>query len=139
VLDRCAGCLRVKGSASIFFRIARWVRTTERCCPKWSIQRQNRSPLPAGWIAAIRLAEDNKAVLDYVLLPITGEERQQIRFSERFRVGRGIDRFETPDALVRSVSRRVTKPSCASPAKPVLQTKKSKSSQSKRTNSRAQR
>jgi DNA invertase Pin-like site-specific DNA recombinase len=117
VSDRHAECLRVKGSVSIFFRIARWVRTTEHCCPKWSIQRQMRPPLSPGWIAAIRLAKDNIAVLDYVLLPITREERQQIRFSERVRIQRQIGRFETPDALVYSLIRRVTKANRASATK----------------------
>jgi hypothetical protein len=76
-----------------------------------------RPPLSPGWIAAIRLAKDNIAVLDYVLLPITREERQQIRFSERVRIQRQIGRFETPDALVYSLIRRVTKANRASATK----------------------
>jgi DNA invertase Pin-like site-specific DNA recombinase len=114
---RFAECLRVDGSVNIFFRIARWVRK-ERGCRVWSIQSQMRPPLPTGWIAAIRLAEDNEAVLDYVLLPITGEEPIQIRFSERVRIRRGIGRFETSDALIRSIIRRVAKQRRAFPTKP---------------------
>jgi hypothetical protein len=89
--------------------------------------RHGRSPTDE-----IRLAEHNKAVLDYLLLPTTGTITRLIRFTEPARVRRGIERFETAAALVRAVSRRVTKPSRASPTKPARQKKLSTSSRSKR-------
>jgi hypothetical protein len=43
----------------------------------WAIQ--CRDQLPAAWIVAIRLGEDNNAVLDYVLLPIDGQAGRLIK------------------------------------------------------------
>jgi len=103
-----SGCMHVEGSASIVVRVARWFKTKEGC-PKWSIQRQSPHPLPPGWIAAIRLTEDNKSVLDYVLLPTSGQDRQQTRFSERVRIKRSIEQFDTAHELARSLSLRLTK------------------------------
>lgn len=130
LIGSSSGCMHVEGSASVVVRIARCFRT-EGGCSKWSIQRQTRHPLPLGWIAAIRLAEDNKSVLDYVLLPVTGEERQQTRFSEKVRTKRAIERFGTAPELARSLSRRLTKPSRASRAMPVPPSTRSKTGQTK--------
>ncbi|MEJ6885680.1 recombinase family protein [Bradyrhizobium diazoefficiens] len=130
------GCMHVEGSASIVVRVARWFKT-EGGCPKWSIQRQSRDPLPPGWIAAIRLAEDNKSVLDYVLLPTSGQERQQIRFSERARTKRAIEQFDTAHQLARSLSRRLTKKSRVSRAMPAPLSKRPKINQPKTKSGRA--
>jgi hypothetical protein len=93
----------------ISFRIAAWYAgARETFSPHWAIQ---CGTLPAGWIVAIRLGERNKTVLDYLLLRVTGTEKQMIRFSEKARAARGIDRFDGFDALVRSLIRRVTSPS----------------------------
>jgi DNA invertase Pin-like site-specific DNA recombinase len=128
-------CLRLKGT-SISLRVARWLPgKKENHSVHWSIER--RTWLPAGWIVAIRLAERNKSVLDYLLLPTSGKVTRLIRFSEKARVMRGIERFETADALVRAVSRRVTSPNLVSRAKPTRRRKQSRSIQSKRKTGRA--
>ena len=99
--------LRVNGMVNIFFRVARWIpEEKEHYSPRWMIQRRH---LPDGWIVAIRLGEHNNTILDYLLVPTTGTDRNTIRFTEKDRGRLGIDRFETSDALVRSLSRRVTK------------------------------
>src|SRR6266700_3337943 len=106
-----ADCLRVNGKVGILIRVARWSPGKLKShSAHWAIQ--CRDQLPAAWIVAIRLAEDNTAVLDYVLLPTDGLVGRLIRFSEKARGRRGIDRYATPDLLVRSISRRATmKPS----------------------------
>ena len=129
--------LHVNGTVSIFFRVARWVAgEKERYARRWMIQRRR---LPDGLIVVIRLGERNQSILDYLLVPTTGTDRDTIRFTEKDRGRLGVDRFETSDALVRSVSRRVTKPSRVPPTKPAQPTKQSRLSQSKRTSGRAQR
>src|SRR6266849_4352636 len=129
--------LHVNGMVNIFFRVARWISgEKEQYSRRWTIQRRR---LPDGLIVAIRLGEHNNSIVDYLLVPTTGTDRNTIRFTEKDRGRRGIDRFETSDALVRSVSRRVTKPSRSSPTKPTQSTKQSRSSQSKRTSGRARR
>lgn len=128
--------IHVQGSASVFVRVARWFKT-EGGCPKWSIQRQSRHPLPPGWIAAIRLDEDNKSVLDYVLLSTSGQERQQIRFSEGIRTKRAIEQFDKAHKLVRSLSQRLTKQGRVSRTMPAPLSKRPKISQPKTKSGRA--
>jgi hypothetical protein len=106
----------VNGNVGICFRVARWCPgKRESHSPHWSIRCRSRSP--AGWIVAIRLAERNTGVLDYLLLPTIKIAGPLIRFSEKARATRGIGRFERFDALVRSLIRRVTKTNRASATK----------------------
>jgi hypothetical protein len=129
--------VHVIGMVKIFFRIARWISgEKEQYSRRWMIQRRC---LPDGLIVAIRLGEHNKSILDYLLVPTSGTDRNTIRFTEKDRGRLGIDRFESSDALVQSVSRRVTKPTRVAPTKPARRNKQSRSSQSKRTSDRARR
>lgn len=124
------GSLRVNGMVNVFFRVARWIAgEKEQYSSRWMIQRRR---LPDGWIVAIRLDENNKAILDYLLVPTAGADGDVIRFTEKDRDRRGIERFETSGALVRSVSRRVTKPNRTSTTKPAQPAKQSRSSRPKR-------
>jgi DNA invertase Pin-like site-specific DNA recombinase len=129
--------LDVNGMVNIFFRVARWIPgEKEHYSRRWVIQ---RGRLPDGWIVALRLGDRNKSILDYLLMPTTGTDRNTIRFSEKDRVRLGIDLFETSDALVRSVSRRVTRLSRVSPTKPARPNKQSKPNRSKRVTGHGQR
>jgi DNA invertase Pin-like site-specific DNA recombinase len=131
-------CLQVNGGMNISFRVARWCPgKRENHSPHWTIQRG--AHLPPGWIVAIRLGEHNKGLLDYVLLRTDGLAGPLIRFSENVRGRRRIDRFETPDALVRSIIRRVTTKPRASPTKSARPNRRSKSSLSRRKSARARR
>ena len=122
--------LHVNGMVNIFFRVARWISgEKEQYSRRWTIQRRR---LPDGLIVAIRLGEHNNSILDYLLVPTTGTDRNTIRFTEKDRSRLGMDRFETSDALVRSVSRRVTRLSRVAPTKPARPNKQSRSNQSKR-------
>ena len=119
------GGLRVNGTTNIFFRVARWVSLDDKhASARWVIQRRR---LPTGWIVAIRLGDQNKSVLDYLLVPTTTTDRNMIRFVEKNRPRLGIDRFESAGALIRSLSRRLTKPSRASSSRPRQLNKQSKS------------
>ena len=129
--------LHVNGMVHIFFRVARWIAgEKEQFTRRWMIQRRR---LPDGLIVVIRLGERNQSILDYLLVPTTGTDRDMVRFTEKDRGRLGINRFETSDALVRSVSRRATKLSRASPTKPAQPTKQKRSNRSKRTSDRARR
>ncbi|WP_063614252.1 recombinase family protein [Bradyrhizobium sp. Cp5.3] len=129
-------CLRVNGSASISIRAARWC-TKENRAPYWTIRREAR--LPRGWIAAVRLAEHNKSVRDYVLLSTDGNAVRTIAFSERARARRGIVRFESRDALARAIAKRVTRKVRASEATAAQESKRSRSRPPKVKNARARR
>lgn len=74
---------------------------------------------------AVRLGDRNNSILDNLLVPITGRHRDKIRFTEKDRARLGIDRFETSDALIRSVGRPATRPRRVSPTKPVRPNKRS--------------
>ncbi|MCA1436175.1 recombinase family protein [Bradyrhizobium sp. BRP20] len=102
-------CVRVDGMACLSVRAARWTPGQKPThAPYCSIERE--ACLPHGWIAAIRLAEHNKTVLDYVLLPTDGKMKRTIRFSEKSRARRGIARFKTVNGLIQAVARRFIKP-----------------------------
>ena len=98
--------LTAKGKPTISFRVARWHRRhREHHAQNWSIERKNR--LPPGWIIAIRLAEKEKALIDYLLLPTTSVTRRKLVFSEATRDKFAIERFENFSALTRSLIRRL--------------------------------
>jgi DNA invertase Pin-like site-specific DNA recombinase len=129
--------LHVNGMVSIFFRVARWISgEKEQYSRRWVIQRRR---LPDGLIVAIRLGEHNNSILDYLLVPTTGTDRNTIRFTEKDRSRLGMDRFETSDALVRSVSRRVTRLSRVAPTKPARPNKQPRSNRSKRVSGHGRR
>ncbi|QQO12612.1 recombinase family protein [Bradyrhizobium diazoefficiens] len=125
--------LRVNGTTCVSVRAARWTPGKEEThSPHWTIQCD--AHVPAGWIAAIRLSEHNEAVLDYVLLPTDGRVKRTIRFSEAARERRSIVSFKTPDALVRAITRRLTKKNRASRAMPAPMSKLPKVAQPKAKN-----
>lgn len=112
-------CLCVNGTTYLSVRVARWTPGQKpNHAPLWSIEREAR--LPNGWIAAIRLSEHNKTVLDYVLLPTDGKVKRTIRFSEAARARRGILRFKTATGLVQAIGRRLMKacPICQATPRP---------------------
>jgi len=131
--DASADCLRVNETVSISLRTARFCPgKQENHSPHWSIQ--CRARLPIGWIIAIRLGAHNQTVLDYLLLPTPGIARPLIRFTETARPHHGIRRFESPNALIRSISRRVATKSRASLAKSAQLKTPQKASRSQRKN-----
>ncbi|PDT83340.1 recombinase [Bradyrhizobium sp. Y36] len=130
-----SNCLRVNGAAGLSVRAARWCPGQKPThAPYWSIERE--ACLPDGWIAAIRLAEHNKAILDYVLLPTDGKVKRTIRFSEAVRTRRGILRFKSAKGLIQAITRRLVASRTtlrARPARPGRQkTSRSKVRQSRR-------
>ncbi|WGR73897.1 MULTISPECIES: hypothetical protein [unclassified Bradyrhizobium] len=128
-------CVRVNGSTCLSVRAARWTPgRKQNHAPHWSIERE--ACLPPGWIAAIRLTEHNNAVLDYVLLPTDGKVKRTVRFSEAARARRGIARFNTANALVRAITRRLTKEGRAGPATPGPSSNRPKASRPKTRNVR---
>jgi hypothetical protein len=97
-------CLTVNGSANVSFRIARWWHDgCESHAPHWSIERKRQ--LSPGWIIAIRLAEKNNTLHDYLLLPTTSVTRPTLRFTENARKRHKVERFDDFSALVRSFMR----------------------------------
>ncbi len=130
-ITRGTDCLQPQDLENIIFRVARWTPgKKETHSPHWSIQR--RTSEPAGWIVAVRLTEDNSAVLDYVLLPPTGNTSRLIRFSENARARRRIKRFRTAQAVVRCVSGYVIRAKGVSSPRQVLPNTRSRSGRAKR-------
>ncbi|WP_051379202.1 recombinase family protein [Bradyrhizobium murdochi] len=136
VPNELADGLRVNG-VNIYFRIAQMEHPgRDHYAPRWFIQRRN---LPDGWIVAIRLADRSKTLRDYLLVPTIRTDRNTIRFSEKRRTRLGIASFQTPEALARSLIRRVTKLDHVAPAKPALQNRRKKPIRPKTKNGRARR
>lgn len=131
-------CLRVNETTCLSARAARWTPGRRPShAPLWSIERE--ACLPEGWIAAVRLSEHNKAVLDYVLLPTDGKVKRTIRFSEAARARRGILRFKTAKGLVQAIIRRLLKTRPAPKARQGPRSDRPKARRSKGRNVRARR
>jgi len=111
--NRAADCLLVNGKVGISFRVARWYGSEKKAShsPRWAIQR--RKHLPPGWVVAIRQAESKRTVLDYLLLPTT-DLIKPIKFTEKGLSRYNARRFQTADALVRSIVALTAKASRAS-------------------------
>ena len=136
--DRKKDCLRMNERKSISFRFARWhPGLKETHVPYWSIER--RVVLPPGWVIAIRLAERNKDVLDYLLIPTAEIVFKLMRFSEKSRVRRGIQSFGKFDALLRTLNRRITSLGRDASAKRLRPIRSPTGSLSKGTSHRARR
>lgn len=131
-------CLRVNGTACLSVRAARWTPGQKPThAPHWSIERE--ACLPGGWIAAMRLAEHNNTVLDYVLLPTDGKVKRTIRFSEAARARRGIMCFKTVNRLVQAITPRLTQAHPISQVTPAGRGKRPKAPRSKTRRIRGRR
>ena len=135
--NELADGLRVGGSINIYLRTAQIEHPgQDHFSPRWFIQRRN---LPDGWIVAMRLADRSKTLLDYLLVPTVRTDKNTIRFSEKQCSRLGVISFNTPEALVRSLVRRVTRPSRVSPTRQVAPNRRQKSDRSKRASRRGRR
>jgi DNA invertase Pin-like site-specific DNA recombinase len=98
-------CLTIDGATNVSFRVARWRRDgLETYAPHWTIERKRR--LPPGWIIAIRLADKNKDVRDYLLLRTSSVTKATLRFTENARKRHKVESFEKFPTLIRSFMRR---------------------------------
>jgi DNA invertase Pin-like site-specific DNA recombinase len=73
--DQKSEVLKVGARLTISFRVARF-RQRQKRWPVWSIYRFRK--LPEGLVLVIRLDEDNKSVMDYLLLPTSIANGQSI-------------------------------------------------------------
>lgn len=111
-------CLRVDETANVCFALAKWrnhqgrrVRWTLRCRAGW----------PPGWIVAIRLATNNEAIQDYLLLPVPSRGACWLWLSEANLKTHKIETFQTFEDLARSLIRRTSR------SMPRIQTKRQRS------------
>jgi DNA invertase Pin-like site-specific DNA recombinase len=107
LFDSSIRCLRANDAVNISFGVAKW-RRYEGHGSRWALETLKRQP--PGWIAAIRLAETNETVLDYILMPSTSFlGKNWLWISEEGRAAREIERFATFEELSRSLVRRVNR------------------------------
>jgi hypothetical protein len=112
--DPSIGLLRVNDTVNIYVDLTK-CRKFEGQPLRWAVRRRARQPM--GWTAAVRLGENNKAILDYVLLPSPSVPGGWLWFSEEGHPVHKIERFETFEELARSLVRRVNKATRRAPAK----------------------
>ena len=105
-LDQSTECLRIDNAVNICFRLAKW-RKYGRQPSRWAMIR--RVAMQKGWVVALRMGENNEALLDYLLLPSASLSVKSpvFSFSEDTRAAHKIERFQTFDALSRSLVERV--------------------------------
>ena len=105
--DPSIRCLRADDVVNICFGVAKWRRYEGRGL-RWSLETLKRQP--PGWIVAIRLGENNEAVLDHILMPSASFlGKNWLWISEDRRAALKIERFETFEELARSLVRRINK------------------------------
>ena len=106
--DAPIACMRVSDDLSISFTVARWQRPNRKDqAPQWLLN--CKMGAPAGWIVALRLKENNRKILDHLLLPSTSMKGTWLRFMDKTRERRKIERFETFKDLAQSLVRRVNR------------------------------
>jgi len=84
--DPSLECLRVNDAVNICFGLAK-CRKYEGRPVQWTMRHRVRQPM--GWTVAIRLGENNEAILDYILLP--SFTRPWLWFSEEHRPAHKIE------------------------------------------------
>jgi DNA invertase Pin-like site-specific DNA recombinase len=102
--DPSTGLLRINDTVNVCFELAKSNKYEGRPL-RWTVHRRVRQPM--GWTVAIRLDENNKAILDYVLLrspPVAGK---RLWFREEGHLVHKIEHFKTFEELTRSLVRRV--------------------------------
>jgi DNA invertase Pin-like site-specific DNA recombinase len=114
IYDPSIDLLRVNDAANIYLELAK-CRKYKGLPVKWTVRSRVRKP--RGWTVAIRLDENNKAILDYVLLPSPSVAGCWLWFYEEGHPVHKIERFETFEELTRSLVRRVNKATRSTPAK----------------------
>src|SRR5262249_20797425 len=112
--DTSIGLLRVNDTVNICFGLAK-CRKFEGQSLKWAVRRRVRQPM--GWTVAIRLRENNKTILDYVLLPSPPVAGGWLWFHEEGHPVHKIERFKSFEELTRSLVRRINKATRSTPAK----------------------
>ena len=112
--DSSMELLRVDDAVNISFALAKCVKCPGRPL-RWTVRRRVRQPM--GWTVATRLGENNKVILDYVLLPSPPVAGGCLWFTEDGHPVHKVERFETFEALTRSLVRRVNKATRSTPAK----------------------
>lgn len=105
-LEVSAECLRIEGLVNVCFRVAKWRKYAGRPI-RWTLVRRVR--WPDGWVVAARLGENNKQILDYVLL-----QSSSLRFhgplfwfSDQFCNSSEAERFDSFEELSRVLVKRV--------------------------------
>src|SRR5262249_25281543 len=114
IFDPSMEVLRVNDTVNICFALAK-CRKYEGRPLKWTVRRRVRQPM--GWTVAIRLDQNNKAILDYVLLHFPYDGGSNLWFYERGHPIQKIERFKTFEELTRSLVRRVNRATRSTPAK----------------------
>jgi DNA invertase Pin-like site-specific DNA recombinase len=103
--DPSIRCLQVNDAVNICFGVAKWRRYEGRGL-RWSLETLKRQP--PGWIVAIRLGQNNQAILDYILMPsVSFLGKGWLWISEERRAALDIECFETFGELARSLVRRI--------------------------------
>ncbi|PDT74247.1 recombinase family protein [Bradyrhizobium sp. C9] len=107
-LDRSIECLRLNNAVNICFRVAKWRKYGLQPL-RWALVQRVGSP--KGWVVALRMGENNEAVMDYLLLPSTSLSFKGgvFRFSQDTLAVHKIERFQTFEGLSRSLVKRICK------------------------------
>ncbi|MGY8679789.1 recombinase family protein [Bradyrhizobium sp. UFLA05-153] len=99
-------CLRINDAVNVCFGVAKWRKYVGRRA-RWPLVRRARPT--DGWIVAMRLAEGNASVLDYLLVPAASFTCRLLWISEKNLKRHKVVVYQTFDELARSLVRRVSK------------------------------
>ncbi|WOH76449.1 recombinase family protein [Bradyrhizobium sp. NDS-1] len=102
-IESSSDSLLVDEIVHVHFGLAKWRNYDGKV--RWSMRHRVR--WHSGWIAAIRMGENNASILDYLLLRVPPPGGPHLWLSEETLRARKIEPFKTFSALAKSLIRRV--------------------------------
>jgi hypothetical protein len=95
--EKVPGVLVINGALTVSIRVARGQRCPEGWL-RWIVRRP--ANLSGDLIIAIRVSEDNRKIMDYLLLPVIGFPKRNFCFSEKNLDRIDLYRIDTTETLV---------------------------------------
>jgi len=112
IVERAGGCLGVKDGSFISLRVVRCWQHSQKRCPAWTLRRGSK-PHP-GVVVVVRLDEQNKQPLDYILTSVSGLPARPLIMTEAVVKKLYRHRFRDTAGLIRGLKRRQFSSSTAS-------------------------
>lgn len=105
ITERAGGCLAVKGGSFISLRVVRCWQHSQKHCPAWTLRRGSKPR--AGLAVVVRLDEQNRQPLDYILTSMSSLPERPRIVTEEVVKKRYRRRFKDTDELIRAMRLRL--------------------------------
>ncbi|WP_375304413.1 recombinase family protein [Bradyrhizobium sp. A11] len=107
IAERTGGCLAVKGGSFISLRVARCWQHPQRRCRVWTLRRSAKQR--PGIVVVVRLDEQNKQPLDYILAPMTSLPKRPLIMTQAVVQKKFRHRFKDASGLIRALKGKLSR------------------------------